>query len=97
LGAKSKKVGDPGSNPGSPILLNLQNLIMKTRKVKSAGRFRAGYGTRVKVRIAEIESKQKKKQTCPYCKKQALKRLSKGIWKCKKCNKKFSSGAYYLE
>jgi large subunit ribosomal protein L37Ae len=70
--------------------------MVRTKKVKAAGRLRAGYGKSVRGRITEIESKQRKKQVCPYCKKLALKRLSKGIWLCKKCDKKFASHTYYL-
>jgi large subunit ribosomal protein L37Ae len=69
---------------------------MKTRKVKSAGRFRAGYGKYVREKITDIESKQRKKQTCPFCNKKQARRLSKGIWQCKKCSKKFAAHAYYL-
>jgi large subunit ribosomal protein L37Ae len=68
----------------------------KSKKVKSAGRFGARYGRKVRVKIASVESKQRKKQKCPYCKKIGVKRLSKGIWYCKKCNKKFASDTYYL-
>lgn len=68
---------------------------MKTRKVKAAGRFRTGYGTNVRGRITDIESRQRKKQKCLFCPGKA-KRLSKGIWLCKKCGKKFASHAYYL-
>jgi len=69
---------------------------MKTKKVKAAGRFGARYGRRVRTKIAEIESQQRKKQQCPFCKATA-KRLSAGIWHCKKCNKKFAGHAYYLK
>lgn len=69
---------------------------MRTRKVKAAGRLRAGYGKRVRKNITDIESKQRKKQPCPFCKR-TVKRLSKGIWECKKCGKRFASHAYYLE
>jgi len=69
----------------------------KLKKTKSAGRFGARYGRAVKVRLTKIEDKQKKKQKCPYCNKLGVKRLSKGIWKCSKCNKKFASDTYYLE
>ncbi len=68
----------------------------KTKKTKSAGRFGVRHGRRVKVKLAEIEQKQRKKQKCPYCGKPGVKRLSKGIWHCKKCNKKFASDTYYL-
>lgn len=68
---------------------------MRTRKVKAAGRYGARYGRAVRVKIAEIESSQRKKQKCIFCNGTA-KRLSKGIWLCKKCGKKFASHAYYL-
>jgi large subunit ribosomal protein L37Ae len=68
---------------------------MKRKKSKSAGRFGARYGRRVRTKIAEIESIQRKKQKCLFCRGVA-KRLSKGIWQCKKCRKKFASHAFYL-
>ncbi len=67
----------------------------KTKKVKAAGRFGVRYGRRVRVKIADIESSQRKKQSCIFCTGTA-KRLSKGIWKCNKCNKKFTGHTYYL-
>ena len=69
--------------------------MVKTKKVKSAGRFGARYGRRVRTKIAEIESIQRKKQSCPFCGKTAI-RLSKGIWQCKKCDKKFAGHVYFL-
>jgi len=69
----------------------------KLKKIKSAGRFGAGYGRSVKTRLIKVESKQRKKQKCPFCGKLGVKRISKGIWKCSRCNKKFASNAYYLE
>jgi len=70
---------------------------MKTKKVKSAGRFGAGYGSYVRGKITSIESKQRKKQLCPLCKKGRAERTSKGIWECNKCGKKFAAHAYYLK
>ncbi|MEM0465805.1 MAG: 50S ribosomal protein L37ae [Candidatus Pacearchaeota archaeon] len=69
--------------------------MAKTKKVKAAGRYGARYGRRVRVKIAEIESIQRKKQQCIFCNGVA-KRISKGIWKCKKCNKKFANHTYFL-
>ena len=68
---------------------------MRTKKVKAAGRFGARYGRRVRIKTADIESSQRKKQECLFCNGVA-KRLSKGIWKCKKCDKKFASHTYFL-
>jgi len=68
----------------------------KLKKVKSAGRFGAKYGRSIRTRVIAVESKQKQKQTCLLCKKIGVKRISKGIWKCSKCGKKFASDAYHL-
>ena len=68
----------------------------KLKKIKSAGRFGARYGKRAKASLIKVEEKQRKKQKCPFCSKMGAKRLSKGIWHCKKCDKKFASNTYYL-
>ncbi|MBT4165524.1 50S ribosomal protein L37ae [archaeon] len=68
---------------------------MRTKKVKSAGRFGARYGRRVRTKTADVESVQKKKQDCIFCNGKA-KRLSKGIWQCGKCDKKFAGHTYFL-
>ena len=70
--------------------------MAKTKIAGAAGRFGVRYGQHVRRRIAAIESKQRLKQICPLCGGKA-KRLSKGIWKCKKCEKKFAGHAYFLE
>ncbi|MGD9275781.1 MAG: 50S ribosomal protein L37ae [Candidatus Pacearchaeota archaeon] len=69
----------------------------KLKKTKSAGRFGAKHGIRVRKKLVKVEEKQRIKQKCPFCEKLGVKRLSKGIWHCKKCNKKFASGAYTVD
>jgi large subunit ribosomal protein L37Ae len=69
--------------------------MVRTKKVKSAGRFGTRYGRNVRTKIAQVETIQRKKQFCIFCTGVA-KRLSKGIWQCKKCGKKFASHTYYL-
>ena len=69
----------------------------KSKKSKSAGRFGPRYGKRVRTKLVKVEEKQRKKQKCPLCGKKGVKRLSKGIWYCSKCDKKFASNTYYLE
>ena len=71
-------------------------MAAKLKKVKSAGRFGARYGKTVRTKLVKIEEKQRVKQKCFFCEKLGVKRLSTGIWKCSKCNKKFASNAYYL-
>jgi large subunit ribosomal protein L37Ae len=68
---------------------------MRTKKVKAAGRLGVRYGTRVRKKISNIESIQRKKQSCIFCNGTA-KRVSTGIWQCKKCDKKFAGHAYYI-
>lgn len=72
-------------------------MVTKLKKTKSAGRFGARYGKRVRSKLVKVEEKQRKKQKCPFCKKLSAKRVAKGIWECSKCNKRFASDAYYLE
>lgn len=69
--------------------------MVRTKKVKASGKFGVRYGRRARTKITEIESVQRKKQECIFCNGIA-KRLSKGIWQCKKCNKKFASHTYFL-
>jgi len=69
----------------------------KSKKSRSSGRFGARYGKRPKAKLVKIETKQRVKQKCPFCEKKGVKRLSKGIWHCNKCNKKFASSTFYLE
>jgi large subunit ribosomal protein L37Ae len=69
--------------------------MARSKITKSAGRFGVRYGPYVRKKIVEVESKQRKKQKCIFCKGRA-KRLSKGIWLCSKCGKKFAGHAYYL-
>jgi large subunit ribosomal protein L37Ae len=69
----------------------------KSKKTRAAGRFGARYGKKVRIKLVNVEDKQRVRQKCPLCKRLGVKRLSKGVWKCKKCNKKFASDVYYLE
>ena len=69
-------------------------IMGRTKKVGLTGRYGPRYGRGVKVEFEKIERKQKMTYICPSCKKTALKRLSAGIWQCKKCNTKFTGGAY---
>ena len=71
-------------------------MTTKSKKSKSAGRFGARYGKSIKDKLVKVEVKQRVKQKCPFCEKLGVKRLSKGIWQCSKCNKKFASNTYHL-
>lgn len=62
---------------------------------ETTGRFGPRYGTRTRKIVAAIERVQKQKQQCPYCERNALKRMAAGIWFCNKCKTKFAGGAYF--
>jgi len=69
----------------------------KTKKIKAAGRYGAGYGTRARKTFNVIESAQRKKQVSPYYCKGKAKRIAAGIWKCMKTDRIFAGPAYTLE
>src|SRR3989344_7871964 len=60
----------------------------------SAKRFGARYGRKTKLKFSTVETEQRKLHKCPYCNKVAVKRLSMGIWECRKCDSKFAGKAY---
>ena len=67
------------------------------QKLGSVKRFGPRYGRTVKHRLAKIEAVLKGKHKCPYCHADKVKRLSLGIWQCKKCNAKFTGKAYSIK
>ena len=69
----------------------------KTKKIKAAGKFGAGYGTRARKEYNKIEFLQRKRQVSPFYAKTRVKRIAAGIWKCIKTGKVFAGPAYYLE
>lgn len=95
-----KRPEDPGgcqqpgiSNPGSPIFRRMA----KKQKIGSVKRFGARYGRGVKTRLGIIEKKQHASYKCPYCHEKKVRRLSPGIWLCRKCSSKFTARAYTAE
>jgi len=73
-------------------------MTKKVNKDKPTARFGSRYGSKVRKNVVAVESKYKyKKQTCPYCGKDSVKRDSAGVFKCENCKKKFAGGAYEPE
>lgn len=66
----------------------------KGKKTKSAGRFGARYGSRIRKAIAAIEGQMRAAHTCPKCERKSVKRIGTGIWKCAKCRYTFTGGTY---
>lgn len=68
--------------------------MAETKKVGSTGRFGSRYGVGIRKRLLKVEPKQLAQTTCPNCNSKSVKRKSKGIFQCKKCNYEFVGGAY---
>lgn len=70
---------------------------MATELVGSTGRYGSRYGRKIRRRVLAVEQKQKKASKCPYCGFSRVKRKSKGIFICSKCNTTFAGGTYLPE
>jgi large subunit ribosomal protein L37Ae len=66
----------------------------KTKKVGSSGKFGPRYGMRLRKKWLEVDKKQRMLHECPVCRRKAVRRVSTGIWSCRKCGTKFAGGAY---
>ena len=66
----------------------------KGKKTKSAGRFGARYGRRIRKAVAEIEEQTNALHKCPKCERKSVSRLGTGIWRCSKCGYTFTGGTY---
>jgi large subunit ribosomal protein L37Ae len=69
-------------------------MAKRTKKIGSAGRFRACYGVLTRKLVRDIERVQRAKHTCPSCGYRKVKRVRSGIWRCRKCGTTFAGGAY---
>ena len=63
--------------------------------IGTAGRYGVRYGKKVREKVSEIEKRQKSRHVCPRCSLPYVRRLSKGIFICKKCDNKFTGQAYF--
>lgn len=69
-------------------------MARKTKKVGTSGRLGPRYGVTIRKRIRDVEAEKVKKHKCPSCSHRAVKRVSTGIWRCRKCGVTFAGGAY---
>lgn len=72
-------------------------MAKKKKDVGSAGRFGTRYGRVARKEVAEVEKTSRAKHVCPSCESESVKRVSSGIWQCRKCSHKFAGGAYAPE
>ncbi|MFQ6128761.1 MAG: 50S ribosomal protein L37ae [Thermoplasmata archaeon] len=69
-------------------------MTRKTKKTGISGRFGPRYGVTIRKRIRDVEQEKVKKHLCPSCNHRAVKRVSTGVWRCRKCGITFAGGAY---
>ncbi len=62
----------------------------------SVKRFGVRYGTKLKGKIAKIESERQASTKCPYCSYDKVTRANAGIWNCTKCKSRFTGKAYVI-
>ena len=68
--------------------------MAEKKRTGSVKRFGSRYGRTIRDKVGKIENLQRKLHKCPFCSKVKVKRLSAGIWQCKKCSAKFIGRAY---
>lgn len=66
----------------------------RTKKVGPTRGLGPRYGSTVRKQYVKVITEMKKSHKCPQCGLPRVKRLSVGVWKCKKCGFTFTGGAY---
>ena len=69
-------------------------MLGKMKKVGPTRGLGVRYGSTVRKRYARAIAGLKKKHRCPQCSFVKVKRVSVGVWKCRKCDYTFAGGAY---
>lgn len=62
--------------------------------LRIAAKYKARYGSTLRKQAARIEAMVKAGGRCPRCQRIKLRRVSVGIWTCRKCGYTFAGGAY---
>ncbi len=55
------------------------------------------YGVNLRKRYLAVAKEKKALYECGLCGRQAVKRISTGVWRCKHCGATFAGGAYNLK
>ncbi len=66
----------------------------RTRKVGATRGLGPRYGATVRKRYIKVVTEMKKSHRCPQCGFSRVKRVSVGVWRCRKCGLTFAGGAY---
>jgi large subunit ribosomal protein L37Ae len=66
----------------------------RTKKVGPTRGLGVRYGSTVRKRYSKVVTQMKKHHRCPHCGFPRVKRVSVGVWGCRKCGFTFTGGAY---
>lgn len=66
----------------------------RMRKTGLGGGLATRYGTAPRRRYIEVLTQMRRPHECPRCQIRAARRLSVGIWECRRCGYQFTGGAY---
>jgi len=66
----------------------------RTKKVGSTRGLGVRYGSTVRKRYSKVITEMKKPHRCPQCGFPRVRRVSVGVWGCRKCGFTFTGGAY---
>ncbi len=70
-------------------------MARRTKVVGIAGRFGPRYGATLRKRWKEVMEKRYADHQCPFCGARGyVKRISVGLWTCRKCGSVWAGGAY---
>lgn len=70
------------------------SLLAEMARKRESGALGIKYGFSVRERHMQVLKRRIAKYNCPSCGTGVLKRLSVGVWSCRKCNYTFAGGAY---
>ncbi len=69
--------------------------MARKKIVGIAGKFGARYGSTLRKQYKAVMEKRYAPHQCPFCgAKGYVRRISTGIWECRKCGAKWAGGAY---
>ncbi len=68
------------------------------KKIRGRGsRYGVRYGKSIREKVSRSEGAIQKSTKSPFCNKNTVRRLSSGLWQCKKTGIKFTGKAYTFE
>eukprot|EP01067_Filipodium_phascolosomae_P009088 Filipodium_phascolosomae@DN8011_c0_g1_i1.p1 len=71
-------------------------MTRRTKKVGIVGKYGTRYGASLRKQAKKFEISKRVAYSCTFCGRDRVKRIAVGIWKCKKCQRVYSGGAWQM-